>query len=173
MKGKEIAVTYRPSPHRIRRSRGTLGTLPTPFLFALPKPTPLEMGQNVPSAYKQLYEAGPNNPCNPPPEVSRESTMNSGHLNLNSAGPGTWSPPGSPGTLRSRGRRPRHVRLRPEATGVKHRPEREGRPAEALDAWGRGEGPGVLPDARGEAELQAVQVKLQFPGVYTGRKAQV
>lgn len=56
------------------------------------------------------------------------------------------------------------MRLRPEAAGGKHRPEREGRPAEALDARGRGEGPGAIPDARGEAELQAVQVKLQFPG---------
>ena len=64
----------------------------TPFLFASPKPTPLEMGQNVPSAYKQLYEVGPSNPGSFPSEVGRESTMNSGHLNLNSAGPGTWRP---------------------------------------------------------------------------------
>lgn len=65
------------------------------------------------------------------------------------------------------------MRLGPEAAGVKRRPEQERRPAEALAAWGRGEGPGALRDARGEAELQAVQVKLQFPGVNTGRKAQV
>ena len=29
---------------------------------------------------------------------------------------------------------------------------------------GRGEDPGALGDPRGEAELQAVQVKLRFPG---------
>lgn len=89
MKREEVAVTYRPSPHRIRRGRHTFGTLPTPFLSASPKPTPLEMGQNV--LYKQPYRVGPNTPRNLPSEVSRESTtLHSGHPNLRCAGPGTW-----------------------------------------------------------------------------------
>lgn len=37
----------------------------------------------MPSAYKQFYcKIGPINPCNLPSEVSRESTLNPGHLNL-------------------------------------------------------------------------------------------
>lgn len=75
----------------------TFGTLPTPFLFVSQEPTPLERGQNVPSAYKQLsWKVGPSNPCNLPSEVGRESALNPGHLNLSSAGPGSGGAPRSP-----------------------------------------------------------------------------
>lgn len=125
------------------------------------------MGQNMPSAYKQFYcKVGPINPCNLPSEVSRESTLNPGHLNLIAVEQGSRSPrrPAEEGAaLAPRGAvltwSPAAARASRTCEGKREAPPLAGVETQRHKGrGGEGKVPGRSQTRRGEAELQTVPV---------------